>query len=802
MGPESVNTNRFLCIHGHFYQPPRENPWLEAIELQDSAYPYHDWNERVSAECYAPNSASRILDAENRIAKIVNNYSRISFDFGPTLLSWAKDKAPDTYRKILEADRTSAQRFSGHGSAMAQCYNHMIMPLANSRDKYTQVYWGIEDFRHRFGRDPEGMWLPETGVDLESLDILAGLGIRFSVLAPSQAKSVDGQDVTGQRIDPTRPYTLKLPAGRGIALFFYDGPISRSVAFEGLLKNGEQFARRLLDAFSDQRDWTQLAHIATDGETYGHHQSFGDMALAYALEHIDSSGLARITNYGEFLEAHPPEHEVEIIENTAWSCMHGVGRWSMNCGCNSGGHGDWNQEWRAGLRHAFDWLRDETASCYEQTAARYFKDPWAARNDYIHVVLDRSPENRDRFCASNFRRKHHTQSDRLKVWKLLEMQRHAMLMYTSCGWFFDELSGIETVQVIQYAARVVELAEELFGNALEQRFLDKLALAKSNIPEHTDGAAIYEKFVKPARVDLPKLGAHYAMSSLFEDYPEHTRIYSYSVERESYRLKRSGKMRLAFGKARITSEITQESEPLMFGVLHLGDHNLYCGASVLTNEYPQLAKAVRDAFGRFDLDGTIQRLDAGFPGRTYSLKDLLRDEQRKVMGEVVSSALKDAESDYQRIYEEQAPLLQVLNEFRIPIPKQMKAMAEVALNSLARRAVEAPELSLSSIQALLDECRIAGVPLDTAALEMTLGNNLEMSCQDFYRNPHDLQSLRKCRKQVAAAKALPLPQVLWSIQNYSYEILQTVYPEMKQKGESEWLAEFEQLADLLSLRRE
>ena len=382
------------------------------------------------------------------------------------------------------------------------------------------------------------------------------------------------------------------------------------------------------------------------------------------------------------------------------------------------------------------------------------------------------------------------------------MQRHAMLMYTSCGWFFDELSGIETVQVIQYAARVVELAEELFGNALEQRFLDKLALAKSNIPEHSDGATIYEKFVKPARVDFPKLGAHYAMSSLFEDYPQQTRIYSYSVERDAYRVKRSGKMRLAFGKARITSEITQESEALMFGVIHLGDHNLYCGASLLSKEFPQIAQAARDAFGRFDLDGTIQQIDAGFQGRTYSLKDLLRDEQRKVMDQVVGSALKESESVYQRIYEEQAPLLQVLNEFRIPIPKQMKALAEAALNSLARRAVEAPELSLSSIQALLQECRVAGVLLDTAALEMTLRDNLEKSCQDFYGNPHDLQSLRKCREQVAAAKALPLPQVLWSIQNYSYEVLQTVYPEMKQKGESEWVAEFEQLADLLTLRRE
>ena len=800
--PRSPNPTRYVCVHGHFYQPPRENAWLEAIELQDSAFPYHDWNERVTAECYAPNGASRILDTADRIVKIVNNYARISFDFGPTVLSWLEDKAQATYRKILAADRASAERFSGHGSAMAQCYNHMIMPLANARDKYTQVYWGIEDFRHRFGRAPEGMWLPETAVDVETLDIMAQLGIKFTVLAPSQAKSMDDQDVTGQRIDPTRAYLYKLPSGRSLNLFFYDGPISRSVAFEGLLKNGEYFARRILDAFSDQRDWPQLAHIATDGETYGHHHAFGDMALAYALEYMDTSGLAQLTNYGEYLERHPPSHAVEILESTAWSCAHGVGRWSTDCGCNSGGHGGWNQAWRAPLRQALDWLRDEVALCYERVAARYFKDPWGVRNDYIHVVLDRAAENRAQFMQRNFRRKHVSEADRIQVWKLLEMQRHAMLMYTSCGWFFDELSGIETVQVMQYAGRVVELAEELFGSPLEERFLENLAQAKSNIPAHSDGAAIYKKFVKPARVDLPKLGAHYAMSSLFEDFPENTRVYSYSVDRKGYRMKRSGKMRLAFGKARITSEITQQSEMLMFGVLHRGDHDLYSGVSAFPGdrEYGQLLKAARASFGRFDLENTRQLIDDGFRGQTYSLKDLLRDEQRKVMDQVMEAALKEPEIVYQKIYEQQGPLMQVLKELHIPVPKAMKATAEIALSSLLRRAVESSELSFASIQGLVEEFHVAEVPMDAAALEMRLRRGLEASFQDFYANPYELASLARCREQVAAAKLLPLPAVLWSIQNYSFEILQTVYPEMQQKGEAEWLAEFNQLADLLGLR--
>ena len=795
-----MNENRYLCIHGHFYQPPRENPWLEGIELQDSAAPFHDWNERVTAECYAPNSAARILNAEGRIAKIVNNYSGISFNFGPTLLSWMKDKAPETYQGILDADKMSAQRFSGHGSALAQCYNHMIMPLANARDKLTQVIWGLEDFRFRFGRDPEGMWLPETAVDLETLDYMAREGIQFTILAPSQAKTMDGVDVTGQRIDPARVYRQKLPSGRSINLFFYDGPVSQAVAFERLLNDGGRFAQRILDALSDQREGPQLAHIATDGETYGHHHAFADMALAYALDHIESSGLAKITNYGEFLEKHPAEHEAEVLENTAWSCVHGVGRWNSNCGCNSGGHGEWNQEWRAPLRAALDWVRDEIALGYEEMARAFFKDPWAARNNYIHVILDRSPESRERFGATNFRRKSLKSGDRVNVWKLLEMQRHAMLMYTSCGWFFDELSGIETVQVIQYAGRVVQLAEELFGPGIEPRFLEKLALAKSNLPEHGDGAAIYEKFVKPASVDLLKVGAHYAMSSLFESYPDNTRIYAYSVDNKDYRLKRSGKMRLAFGKARLTSEITQESEMLMFGVLHFGDHNLHGGVALHASEeaYRDITKSIRDAFNRTDLAATIQGLDQGFAGRVYSLKNLFRDEQRKVLNEVLESTVEHSFSVAREIYKEEAQLLRFMNDCGIPIPRELKAAAEVALNGLLRQALTASQLDRSAIETLLEEMRIAGIPLDQSGLEIVLRRSLEKAADLFFDDPKNLTELARFRENLIAARALPFPLVLWSVQNRCYEVLQKIYPQMHE-NDARWTEQFRELAGLLSL---
>jgi len=489
----------YICIHGHFYQPPRENPWLEAVELQDSAYPYHDWNERITAECYAPNSASRLLTPDGTIAQIVNNYGRISFNFGPTLLSWLKMAAPETHRAVVEGDKESCERFSGHGSAMAQAYSHMILPLANKRDKLTQIIWGIQDFRHHFGRAPEGMWLPETAVDLESLDLMAEQGIRFTILSPRQAARIrristkQWQDVDGGRIDPTMAYRLRLRSQRSISIFFYDGPISQGVAFEGLLDNGERFAQRLLDGFSDKRAWPEIVHIATDGETYGHHHHRGEMALTYALDHIQSKEFAEITNYGRYHAIHPPSHDVEIIENTSWSCAHGIERWRSDCGCNSGRTG-WNQGWRAPLRDALDGLRDTLATHFEESARELFKDPWAARNDYVHVLLDRTEENVCRFLRRHASHEL-TQSETITALKLMELQRHAMLMYTSCGWFFDEISGLETVQVIRYAGRAIQLAQELWGNGIEKSFLEALSKAKSNLPEHGDGQRIYEKWV-------------------------------------------------------------------------------------------------------------------------------------------------------------------------------------------------------------------------------------------------------------------------------------------------------------------
>jgi alpha-amylase/alpha-mannosidase (GH57 family) len=785
---------RYICIHGHFYQPPRENPWLEAIELQDSAYPYHDWNERITAECYAANSVSRVLDGENRIIELVNNYSKISFNFGPTLLYWLEAKAPSVYAAILEADRESQKNFSGHGSALAQVYNHMILPLANARDRYSQILWGIRDFERRFKRAPAGMWLPETAVDLQSLEILAELGIRFTILAPHQAgriRRLGGRawrDVSGGRIDPTQAYEQRLPSGRRIALFFYDGPISRGVAFEGLLFRGEDFANRLLGAFTDDRDWPQLVHIATDGESYGHHHRFGDMALAYALNYIESNQLAQLTNYGEYLERHPPTHQVEIIEKTSWSCFHGIDRWWSNCGCNSGGYPGWNQAWRTPLRDALDGLRDSLALPFEDRGRELLKDPWAARNDYLSVINDRSTENAERFFDRHAARSL-TDADKTTVLKLLELQRHAMLMYTSCGWFFDELSGIETVQVIQFAARAVQLAQELFGDSLESQFVERLALAKSNLPEHSDGRQVYEKFVRPAMVDWERLGAHYAISSLFESYPEQTKIYCFMAEREDYQILEAGMAKMAVGRVKLISEITRESSPLGFGVIHMGDHNVNGGVQkYLSDEsYQALIHEAAESLTGADFAEVIRLMDRRFGESHYSVRSLFRDEQRKTLDLILSATLEEAETLYRQIYEHRAPMMRFLTALHIPLPKAFQGAAEIVLNGYLRRAFEQEEIDTERINGLLETAKVEGISLDNATLEFAFRKNIERMAERFAAGPAEAH-LRQLDTAASLLRSLPFTVDLWKVQNAYYGMLKNVYPKMRENKErgDEW----------------
>ncbi len=803
--------DRYVCIHAHFYQPPRENPWLEAIEIQDSAYPYHDWNERVTAECYAPNAAARILDGEKKIVDIVNNYSKISFDFGPTLISWLEAKVPRVYKAIQAADRETCERFGGHGAAMAQGYNHVIMPLANQRDKETQILWGIRDFEYRFGRYPEGMWLPEAAVDIETLEMMARHKIRFTVLPPHAAKRVrppgkkEWKDISGGRIDPSRAYLCKLPSGQSIVLFFFDGPISHAVAFENILMRGEDFAQRIIGGFSDERKWPQLTNIATDGETYGHHRAHGDMALSYALRYIETQKLAQLTVYADFLEKHPPTHEVEIEENTSWSCVHGVERWRSNCGCNSGRAG-WNQEWRTPLRQAFDWLRDTLGPKFEQAGGALFADAWRARDQYISVILNRSRETVDRFLHEQASREL-KDCERVQALKLMELQRHLMLMYTSCGWFFDELSGLETVQSIQYSGRAVQLAQSLFNDAkIEEEFLNKLALAHSNIPGQGDGRKIYESYVRPAMIDLNKVGAHYAISSLFESYPPESQTYCYQINQEDHTMLSSGKSRVSFGRIRITSDITQESSRVTFGAVHLGDHYVTGGVKEFTNEqaYKEMAEKLSKAFESGDFTDLVRAVDAAFGSVSYSLKLLFRDEQRKILQIILNSALEEAESSYRQLYDSRAPLMRFIAAHGIPLVRHFQAAAEVTLNAELRRAIEGESLNVDLVRALMEEARAVHVDLDGATLEFALRKKLERMAEEWESQPCDAEKLTSLEAAVKLARSFPFEVRLWEIQNLYHSVLLNSANGNKPHAAGcegpEWTQTFRSLGDQLGMR--
>jgi len=814
--------NRYICIHGHFYQPPRENPWLEEIELQDSAYPYHDWNERITSDCYAPNTASRILNPDNRIIDIVNNYTRISFDIGPTLQSWIKMHHPDVYQAIIEADQLSQERFSGHGSAIAQAYNHIIMPLANSRDKRTQVLWGIRDFEYRFGRKPEGMWLPETAANLETLDILAEHGIGFTILAPRQAQRVreigneEWKDVNGDGINSGMPYLCRLPSGKTINLFFYDGRIAQDVAFGGLLDDGKDFAERLTGVFSDMEE-PQLVHIATDGESYGHHHRYGDMALACALHHIESGKLADLTNYAEYMEKHPPTHEVEIIENSSWSCAHGVERWRSDCGCNTQENPGWNQEWRAFLREAMDWLRDNLIPIYEGGMASYVQDPWQARDDYIKVILNRSTQNEVILDGSvqsveSFLSRHVirelSEEETVKVLKLLEMQRCAMLMYTSCGWFFDEISGIETVQVMRYASCAMQLAREVSGEDLESGYLDILKRAESNIPDFKNGAHVWEAFVQTAALDLPKVGAHYAISSLFEEYPETIDIFCYTASSEIYDLNESGMQKLAIGKARIHANITGDERLVCFAVLHFGDPNLIGGVSEYRGDdfFSRMRQEITDAFMKGDIPNMIRLMDRHFEAYSYSLWHLFKDEQRKVLNQIIDPALSEIEASFRQTYEQHYPIIQVMRDLRIPLPKALANTVEFILNTDLRKSLETEELDLEHLQKLVEEAKKWSFELDMTTLGFVASQKIDSLMEQLSMTPEDVLLLERIETIFGILSALPLELDLWKTQNICFSISRQLNCEIRESAKrgdqtaKKWVEHFDNLQDYIGVR--
>ncbi|WP_239462061.1 DUF3536 domain-containing protein [Occallatibacter savannae] len=817
--PEDMaGTKRYICIHGHFYQPPRENPWLETVETQDSAAPYHDWNERVCAESYATNGAARTVNNKNQIIRIVNNYSRMSFNFGPTLMSWLKENAPRTYRMILDGERRSRRLNGGHSSAIAQVYNHVIMPLANQRDKVTQIRWGIADYESHYGSAPEGMWLSETAVDSETLELLAQHGIKFTILAPSQCKRVRPlkQDATdtdpvwttplANSVDTSRPYVMRFESGVSIAVFFYDGPTSRAIAFEGLLNSGETFAARLKAGFKDSAQ-PQLESVATDGESYGHHHRHGEMALAYAVKLLEQDKSVKLTNYASYLEQFPPEWECEVVEDTSWSCAHGVERWRSDCGCNGGKPG-FNQKWRAPLRKALDDLRDSIAELTEEEGPKLFRDVWAARDAYIEVILDRSDEAAERFLAAH--QKHPLNAtERVRAMQLMEMQRHAQLMYTSCGWFFDDISGIETVQVIAYAARALQLARELFGEQaadLEPQFLATLAEAKSNVACAGDGARIYKEKVLPLQLGLEQVAAHYAISSIFSSFAEETELFCYRVRRISYEVFTSGRGRLALGRAHISSVITGKAQSFSFAVLHFGDQNITAAVKPYVDEdaaqFEAFVQQASEQVVRADFPDVIRLIDRYYGHVDYSLTSLFSDEQRRIVQLILNSTLWDIESSLTNIYEDHASLLHFLSQAGLPKPPALTLAAEFAINAGLRRALEGEPVDQAMLRSFLQLAKSDKVKLDTTTLSYIADQRMKRAMVELQMSAGSLEMLDRALALARTITELPFELNLWQAQNIWYEILRTSsYALTSQAAEDrpQWDKEFNELGKCLSI---
>jgi alpha-amylase/alpha-mannosidase (GH57 family) len=797
----------YLVIHGHFYQPPRENPWLEAIEREGSAHPFPNWNARIADECYATNAWARVFDPEGRVTDLVNNYLHLSFNFGPTLLSWLETQLPDTYRRILEADRLSAARRSGHGNAIAQAYGHAILPLCNDRDRRTQIRWGKRDFFHRFGREPEAMWLPETAVDLATVEDLIDEGLRYVILSPRRARRVRpiGEsawtDVSGSKIDPRRPYRLFSQRGRGALLqptatveaeaardptryldvFFYDGPVSHSISFEKVLYSSHNLADKLWGAVDTSRAGPQLDHTAVDGETFGHHMRHAERALSYAfVAELPARGF-RLTNYGEVLERLPPTFEVELDlgprgEGSSWSCVHGVGRWCRDCGCNSGAPAGWNQAWREPLRRTVNLVRDEAAELFVELGDELFVDAWAARDDYVQLVLDPSTRSREQFFARHAREGGRA-TRQVRALKLLELQRHSLLAQTSCGWFFNDISGLEAVQVLRYAARTVQLMEELSGRKVERQLLEVLGEARSNVAELGTGADVYRQLVLPAAIDRRRIVAQYAITDMFRNYPDDAAIAGYHLQRNEARRLTSGPVTVAYGRLQVEFVRTGETSEMTYGLIHFGGHDFHCAVSPSAGvqEFRRFTERLDAIFERATITELLRAVDAHFGEAYYGLQHLLPEEREDVLDALFGHIAERFSEMYVRLYQENRRTVSALIDTGLKIPREFRMAAEYTLSRQLNREVRShresrdPD-SYRKAQEIVAEATLRGYALDRGESEEIFGAMLGEAVRRLVAMPTQ-DACCEALATVGLAELLKIPLALDDAQNLLYEML-------------------------------
>ncbi|PSB35063.1 DUF3536 domain-containing protein [Chlorogloea sp. CCALA 695] len=829
--PLQTATGVYVTVHGHFYQPPRENPYLDAVERQAGAAPFHDWNERIHHECYRPNAFARVVDEWGDVVGIVNNYEYLSFNIGATLMSWLERYDVEVYQRILEADRHSCDRLNGHGNAIAQVYNHIIMPLANERDKHTQIRWGKEDFKSRFKRDPEGMWLAEAAVDYATIAALIAEKIRFIVLAPSQALRCrnlanpdenrgEWYEVGGSQIDATRPYRCFLPGGDRdrdyIDIFFYDGPISRDMGFNDDLYSADRLSGRIGQAVRGDHRSSQLISVATDGETFGHHKKGTEKTLAYAFLNEFPDRNWTVTNYAHYLSINPPTWEVELKPITAWSCAHGVDRWQDDCGCGGEG-GVWHQKWRKPLRESLDWLREQLVKVYEETGKLFFRDPWLVRDEYIQVMRDRSIANVSRFLNRHQSHKL-TLLEQVDALRLLEMQRHALLMYTSCGWFFEEISRPEGTQILRYAGRALELAGDVAGVQLEKAFVKRLTQAPSNVESFKHGAEIYRQLVVTAQIGFRQVAAQYAISSLFGDRTSNRsvqRIYCYTAHQVDYQVQRMGSLTLAVGQLRLVSDITWESQHLTFAVLHLGGWDFHCCIQPFTGRrtYSQLKDKVFGSLEQASAAQTILAINEVFGDQTFSLQNLFAEERHRIMELLSHETLTRLDQLYTQVYRDNYGVLMAFHRDELDVPQELQVAAEIALKHRCVNVLKLMWEEIADIQVSLHHlgeleatateakhlrCNLH-IPAGKQTMEQLILRSLWQLLHDT--NSATVEAIQQVERLIDVAKQLNLGLSLGKSQELYFSQLPQIVSQCRQSvaSQGDEIGNFSQLQQLLHL---
>ncbi|HMA75968.1 MAG TPA: DUF3536 domain-containing protein [Candidatus Krumholzibacteriaceae bacterium] len=791
---------KHLIIHGHFYQPPRENPWTQRIDRQESAAPYHDWNEKITHECYFPNSSSRCLDGFGRIKTLVTNYTRLSFNFGPTLLRWIEQHHRGLHKEIIRADRAGAELNKGHGNAIAQGYNHIIMPLASKRDQETQISWGVAEFKRCFGREPEGIWLSETAVNQETLYILIDRGFRFIILSPQQAESfrpLKGKGKWKDVTDGTIPtgFVYRCRGGRPragdnyIDIFFYDEKLSQDISFNHLLRDGDLFAESIASSY--RRCGNDLVTIATDGEIYGHHEPFADMALAHLFESAAEKHNLTITNFGAYLDTHQPEFEVKLKsgENnlgTAWSCSHGVGRWKEDCGCNVNAPEGWNQKWRKPLRDSLNILRDRLAKIFDTEGGRLLEDPWKARDDYISVMNSGGSENVNSFLSEHSI-KPLSREEKIMILNLLESQRNAMLMFTSCGWFFNDISGLESVQIIKYAARAIELAGEKYSGGLEEEFLAELQKAESNLKDAGTGAEIYRSARKFSSITPSFIAGQYALSSHLSCPEASPAIFGWSFNKlDSYSKESNGGM-IYSGLLEIEPPVIPES--YTFGYLLLMEEEIQ--VICLIREFKDREEFEKIKEDISSLPSGIKRKDVlsfaveHFGGMVFSIRDLFPEDRDTILASITDKKLESLESLLEDIYLKNREFLRLLSESSLTPPESILVPARVYLEKKLSYQLRNWQKSLrpegiKGIRKIISDASYYGIDIDKSSVSDLFSGFL-------------LENIKRQKKKLIAEESEAMIQFvnfceeidveikIGMIQNHIFTILNSTFKEEAEK---------------------